>query len=437
MPVFSFAVARTAVVLVVLLFSIVAYAKESSDTLFSAATKAFKKNDFELALQLFELSYSRGMDTPMLHYNIGVTQYKLGQFQEAYLSLKKAALDPGFASLGHFNMGLAAVKLQESGVAEKQFQLAAENATQEKQRELAEYARNQVRLSRNNYHSGGWHAAIQSRLGYNDNVILENANYTIDPVGEGDQYLGISAYLSKPLTDSIRLRSNLFIREYNEIQVYNFSKIDLGIRYKVPYESWNISTSYKLERNTLDGLDFQNINTLELSLARNNLHRAIHGITLTYSKIQQYDNRYAYLQGSVWQLAGKIGVREADRLLFFQFAVEDNNRGDYQDGDELIASYSPTRYKVGINASSSWFNGSSLDVSLHYQISEHRSANLIYENTTVKRIDDRIVFNFGVLYPLINKVWLTASYRHLKNDSNIATYIYTSNQITGGFVWRL
>ncbi len=76
--------------------------------LFEDGNRLFRDDLYWAALLRYEQAAEAGLDTPKLHYNIGVTHYKAGQHRRARESLKKAAESPRLAPLAHYNLGLNA-----------------------------------------------------------------------------------------------------------------------------------------------------------------------------------------------------------------------------------------------------------------------------------------------------------------------------------------
>ncbi len=428
---------------IVLVWSADCSAQESGDTLFAAATRAFKKDDYELALQLFLLARQRGMNDARLHYNTGVTQFKLQLYEQAYRSLQQASLDPEFSPLAHINMGLAAAKLGELKLARRQFKLAKAEANNSEEQLLATNMLRDLAAAGPLLSNGKFSGVLRTEIGRNDNVILENANYTLKPeYNDAENYAALAADISKPLTEQIILASTLYSLHYDDDRNANkngnndFAKADLGLKYTTLYDIWGLHSGYTMERNTFQGADFQNIATFNFNIEKNPLYDSILGFDFRYARIQHYNSDYSEFSGTMLQLEGRTGVRSAQRSFQFMAGLEDNNRDDYYNSSgQLVKSNSATRFKTGIQSTLAWFNQSTIDLFLQYQISEFKGFNIV-RNTHIKRKDDRLVFQMELLYPVARQLWLSAKYRHLNNDSTIVTYTYTSNNTSTGLVWR-
>ena len=438
------------------------HAMESSETLFSAATRAFKKDDYELALQLFLLAEQRGMNDARLHYNVGVTRFKMQQYEQAYRALELAAQDPEFSPLAHINMGLAAVKMSHLNLARRQFRLAQASANTSEEKQLTEQMLQEVENARRSFPAGGFTGSVRTEIGRNDNVILENANYTIQSnKNDAKNYVILETELMKPLTDQITLSSSYHSQYYdqgkhdttgstqNQTSGANsdnndFSKVDFKLDYTTLYDAWAIRSGFALESNTYRRKRFQNISTFNFSIDRNPYYDAILGVDFRYARIQHFHIEDASVSGTMLQLEGRFGAREAERSIQYVIGLEDNNRDDsYNTEGNREADYSPTRLKIGARSTLLWFDNATIDLFLQYQISEHKNYDIVntdeltrQDEDRIKRKDDRLTFQMELLYPISKQFWLSAKYRHLNNDSNIITYTYTSNNASMGLVWQ-
>jgi tetratricopeptide (TPR) repeat protein len=76
--------------------------------LFEDGNRLFRDDLYWAALFRYRQASEAGMDTALLHYNMGVAHYKAGQHIRARQSLKKASKSPKLSALAHFNLGLNA-----------------------------------------------------------------------------------------------------------------------------------------------------------------------------------------------------------------------------------------------------------------------------------------------------------------------------------------
>ena len=83
-------------------------AAQSAVASFEDANRLFRDDLYWAALLRYRQAEDAGMDTPLLHYNTGVANYRAEQHIRARKSLLKAARDPGLRVLAQYNLGLNA-----------------------------------------------------------------------------------------------------------------------------------------------------------------------------------------------------------------------------------------------------------------------------------------------------------------------------------------
>ena len=75
---------------------------------FQDGNRLFRDDLYWAALLRYRQAAEAGMDTPLLHYNMGVAHYRAQQHIRARTSLLKAAQSPGLRVLSQYNLGLNA-----------------------------------------------------------------------------------------------------------------------------------------------------------------------------------------------------------------------------------------------------------------------------------------------------------------------------------------
>jgi tetratricopeptide (TPR) repeat protein len=80
----------------------------TSDKLFEDGNRLFRDDLYWAALLRYREAVEGGMNTPLLHYNMGVAHYKAGQHIRARPSLLKAVSTPGLRVITQYNLGLNA-----------------------------------------------------------------------------------------------------------------------------------------------------------------------------------------------------------------------------------------------------------------------------------------------------------------------------------------
>ena len=80
----------------------------TASELFADGNRLFRDELYWAALLRYRQASEAGMDTPLLHYNIGVAHYKAQQYERARESLLKSSRYAPLKPISHYNLGLTA-----------------------------------------------------------------------------------------------------------------------------------------------------------------------------------------------------------------------------------------------------------------------------------------------------------------------------------------
>jgi len=107
--------------------------------------RLFRDDLYWAALLRYRQAVESGLDTPLLHYNMGVAHYRAKQHIRARESLLKAVADPSLRDAAHYNLGLNAYALGDNDEALRWFRLVRDSAGNEKLRQFAVVAISRIR----------------------------------------------------------------------------------------------------------------------------------------------------------------------------------------------------------------------------------------------------------------------------------------------------
>jgi hypothetical protein len=131
--------------LLVLVFSALltagAASAQSASELFAEGNALARSGVYRTALVRYREAVAAGLDTPLLHFNVAVVNYLLGEFDTAAQEFGAAAADPALSALALFNQGLAARAAGDATGATAAFARAAERADDRDLRRLADTER--------------------------------------------------------------------------------------------------------------------------------------------------------------------------------------------------------------------------------------------------------------------------------------------------------
>lgn len=78
----------------------------ASGEAFREGTRLARQGLNRAARRNYEAALATGHDEPLVHYNLGVTQYRTGNYAAAEAAFREAAADPRLAALASYNLGL-------------------------------------------------------------------------------------------------------------------------------------------------------------------------------------------------------------------------------------------------------------------------------------------------------------------------------------------
>jgi len=111
------------------------------------------------------------MKSPALYYNLASSYYKLGEYDKAGAYFNKVRKYKDMQSLAEYNLGLVALKKNETKTAEKWFNSVVKNSKDGKLVVLAEKKLRTVKPRKKaSWVSKKWSAYLSGALGYDDNV---------------------------------------------------------------------------------------------------------------------------------------------------------------------------------------------------------------------------------------------------------------------------
>jgi hypothetical protein len=119
----------------------------TADEYFADGNRLARDDLYWAALLRYSQAGEQGLDTPLLHYNTGITHYKAGQHIRARESLLKARTDPSLRLVAQYNLGLNAWALGETEEALRWFRLVRDQSSNPKLQKFAVVAIARIRVA--------------------------------------------------------------------------------------------------------------------------------------------------------------------------------------------------------------------------------------------------------------------------------------------------
>ena len=117
----------------------------TAEEYFADGNRLFRDDLYWAALLRYRQAADEGMNSAVLHYNLGVAHYRAGQHVRARDTLLRALDDPTLRVAAQYNLGLNAYKLGEIDEALRWFRLARDQNQNEKIQTFAVVAISRIR----------------------------------------------------------------------------------------------------------------------------------------------------------------------------------------------------------------------------------------------------------------------------------------------------
>jgi hypothetical protein len=182
---------------VVLLTADCARAQPRAQALLDEGNSLMRAGVYRTALLRYREAAAAGLDSALLHYNLGVAYYRVERYPEAAEEFEQASTDDRLAALARYNSGLARRAAGDDVAAEGSFRAAADISRNRDLRRLAERAaelssirepspaRDQrrssaVRRPTEESRVGEFELRATARLGQDDNIYRSPAEPYVD-----------------------------------------------------------------------------------------------------------------------------------------------------------------------------------------------------------------------------------------------------------------
>lgn len=401
---------------------------------FAAATQAFHKADYAQALNLFLRTRAAGMNTPTLHYNLGVTYYHLQRYAEAEKEFRGLLADRANAPVANYNLGLIAMQRGQRVQARAYFISARDSNAAPQLRNLAAAAL--ARLGATPA-SAKVQAVFSLSAGYDDNVAVTPEADITGVSNHGDSFVETLAaarvQLSGTADNGVRLDAGGLLRSYQDLNRYNLQAGRVGLSRLMPLDDWAGLAGVSLDTLYLDGERFQNVGTLTLQATRPVAQGRRLQLRYRASRIDG-GSRYEYVTGWRQRLGAELFIpwQRAQGLLGYE--LELNNRRDLQQSAEFF-SQSPRRHAVYAELRVPVSTRLSVNARATYLRSDYSGTDVHPEGATVQsgaRKDKQWQTSLQANYRF-NPHWQAfARYTHTNNDSNFSSLGYRRNEAQAG-----
>lgn len=396
---------------------------------FSSGVSLFQKGHYAQARAAFETALAKGLKTPVLFYDLGATEFKLGNLRAAKAHFQRISGDPRFGQYARYNLGLIAKREGNITAARKHFSQVDSHATDPSLRELAHKQLSQLGAAKKIPHAVGF---LELESGYDSNVILRRLASTVTPSRQGSALYGILAggagVVHGSWSHGLQLAGSVFYRGFTAVGGYDQLLVQAGPKYRFGWGGWKWETAAKLSYFRFGGA------TLETTAGAR--ARASHALgakgTISFRggvARAHGGSQYGYLTGNVYFVGAK-GKWKFDSTSFsvgYDHQVE--RRNDLRTGTQFF-SVSPTSDLVSGAFDWRFMKNWSAGIHASYSHARYRDPDVYTQNTTlvtVRRIDKYSSIGLSLKRDFSNALYLEFSAEHDNNNSTVSRYSYAQN----------
>ncbi|MCF8030206.1 MAG: outer membrane beta-barrel protein [Desulfohalobiaceae bacterium] len=392
-------------------------------------------------LRYLKQAEAEGVRTPNLRYNLGVTHYRMGHYEEAEEAFRLLAEYPDWRHLALYNLGLIAEARGDRQAAVDYYSQVREAAGGSGAGQRAAQKLEELTGEEPSPAPGRVYSELSAAAGYDDNAILASEDGAQDVSEQGDLFTELygltSVYTSGDGNDGVRLDANAFTRLYASKTDYSFSSLSGDISRHKEYGPWRTSLGVGAAVE-LAGSDLFAV----VPAAKLKGERSFGAYTLELSNTLNWiegSGDYDHLTGVQNQLTVRLERDIPGGETYAGIGAEYNDRKDLSDQGEFF-SHSPLRGDIHAGLDYALTQRWTLALSGQYRKSLYPDENRMEIDGSItedEREDDRILVSVRGEYDVSRSVIGFAEYTRTDNDSNFSRNSYESNRFLVGMRWTI
>ena len=394
-----------------LLLARVAHAQDAS-ALFAEGERAFAAGDYAAALRSFEAARAAGSTGPSSYYNIGVCQYRLGDYDAAEATFATLATQfPALRELAEYNRGLALRATGRVDDARVAFGRARSSSDDKivalANAQLDELGAPPVPVR------ARWRGYVAGGMGYDDNVALVDELLLAVPQSSSSPLAEALGVATRTFAAPLRVDLTGYAVRYSNAASFDQSALRVALLTQQVFGSWLLDVGPTVASTTLDGDGFEKLVGIDLRMRRAIGERLAFETRILYDEADAADPQFAYLEGSRRQL--RLAVEHvATARLRLGLDLEQQDRAD--------PGVSPTRQRWSVSyrkrLGSLWTGDARLS---------HRDSR--YGDADVPRDERLLELSLAASRDLSADWTLGAEYRWSDNDSTVPLFSYDAQRL--------
>jgi len=403
----------------VLLIGAASAAVAATDDDWEAGRTAYAAGDYESALVFFQTAHAAGLDSPAVHYNIAVTQFRLGRYQDAGRTFELIAQRfPKMRGLAEYNLGLVALRLAEEDRAVAHFRRAYQlSSANPKLRALASQQLGSA--APRSRPTPVWSGVVGLRAGNDDNVTLRDeaglpmGTTTDSPLVDG--FVAVSGPWQA--NGGLRLEATAYVVRYADATDFDQYEIQGGAIYEWRPGDWRIQLGVHASAGGLGGESFDRKAGMRARLTWSLTEPSDLDLRLQYDNVDEADAIFAGMAGSRQRVDVRYRWHRDDHRVNLSYWVETNDRQD--------PGVSPRRSRFGIEYRNLPARGVGFEAGIDLRNSD-------YDDLSTPRGEELKTFSGALTYAFRTRWRLRLELLHSNNDSTDEGFTYDRNRVTLG-----
>lgn len=404
---------------IILLLATTAAAAPAAD--WEAGKQAFGDGDYVTALTFFEAARDAGMDTPAVHYNIAVSQYKAARYRQSAQTFAMIGQRfPAMRGLAEYNLGLVSLRLGNEPDARRHFLRAWESSPDYP--EIRVLASRQLReLEASAPPASRWRGALGLRAGHDDNVALrDEAGLPLGTTTESPM-ADFFAIVQGPWDQGsgIRFDASVYSVKYFDADEFDQTEVRGAVFYDWRPNAWRLQIGAHAAASTLGGDSFDRKAGAHALVARDLGPDAVIDLRYTYDDVSDADVIFAGIKGDRQLVELRYRWYYGGHRVQLRYARETNDR--------LDPAVSPERNRLSVDYAFRPARGFGYEAGIDVRNSE-------FDQLATPREEDLLTIWGALTYGFAEQWTAVLDYRVADNDSTDPTYSYDRTQVTLGFM---
>ena len=382
-------------------------------------TIAFQAGDYRTALQYFENAKQDGQDSPAVHYNVAVCNFKLARFESAAAGFQLIAdRFPKMRGLSQYNLGLVAQRRNDIEAAVDHFLNAYRLSPDDPK--LRILASNRLRELEPELRTAfQWSGALGMRAGFDDNVALRDEIGLPSTLATESPVADLFASIKGPYNgeNGFRVDASLYVIRNFDADEFDQSEVYGGVMYDWRTGEWRLQVGLHSSAGTLGGDSFDRKAGGDFQAIRYLNRDSEFGLSYVYDDVQDTDALFVGIAGSRQQLQARYRWYSAERRFTLRYRLEENDR--------LEPWVSPKRKSLSADYGYQPDTGWGYEGGFKYRSSR-------FDEMAVPRDEDLLTVNVAVTRSIFRNWLLLIDYQYSNNDSSDPIFSYDRNLITIG-----